>query len=60
MGMKILNRQNLEIVKKLNFAVLELFRILDFHISQDFCSSRTKFLKSFEIVWIRKMFGFDD
>ena len=61
MGMKgYFSRQNKKIVKKkVKFCIFKL-SILDFHIFQDFCSSKTIFLTSFEIVWTRKLFGFDD
>ena len=56
---RILCRQNKQDSLKVNFCILEL-SILDFHIFQDFCSSKTKFLTSIEIVWPRKLFGFGD
>ena len=56
---RILCRQNKQDSLKVNFFILELSH-LDFHISQKFCSSKTIFLTSFEIVWTRKLFGFDD
>ena len=56
---RILCRQNKQDSLKVNFCILEL-SILDFHISQDFYSSKTIVLTSFEIVWTRTLFGFDD
>ena len=55
---RILCRQNKQDSLKVNFCILEL-SILDFRISQDFYSSKTIVLTSFEIVWTRTLFGFD-